>query len=76
MCTLPLSLKFAPVLPHTHQRGLTGFMGGDLVMQKKGETIAPKVKPFSVLTLASACSIAEHGKTLGFGFGGLDSDYH
>lgn len=34
-------------------------MGGDLVMQKEGETIALNVKSFSVLALALGCGIVE-----------------
>lgn len=37
-----LSFEFAPVISHSNLRGLVCLMGGDLIMQKKGEAVAPK----------------------------------
>lgn len=37
-------------------------------MQKKGETVAPNVKSFSVLALVPGCAIVEDVKTTGLGY--------
>ena len=37
-------------------------------MQKKGETVAPNVKSFSVLALVPGCAIVEDVETTGLGY--------
>ena len=65
---VPLSFEFVPVIAHTNQSGLVCLMRGDLVMQKKGETVAPNVKSFSVLALVPGCAIVEDVETTGLGY--------
>lgn len=57
-----LSFEFAPVISHSNLRGLVCLMGGDLIMQKKGEAVAPKVKSLSVLAPALGCGTPERLK--------------
>lgn len=52
VCGFLLSFESALVISHTNQRGLVCVMGGDLVMQKKRQAVAPSGQSFSVLAPA------------------------
>lgn len=47
-----LSFESALLISRTNQRGLVCLMGGDLVMQKNRQAVAPRGQSFSVLAPA------------------------